>query len=56
MKVLHILKAGPEGAIEQIIEAHKRSHQVQVIRLDGEGVDYGEIIQAIEQADRVMAW
>jgi len=56
MRVLHLITEEPSATIQAIIREQERVHQVQVIRLDLEGVDYDQVIQAIEQCDRVMAW
>jgi len=56
MRVLHLLKGEPSLSVRRIIKEHEQVHQVVVIRLDLEGVDYHQVIQAIEECDRVIAW
>jgi len=56
MRVLHVLKEAPSDSVRLIIEAHRKVHQVEVIRLDLEGVEYDRVISSIETCDRVMVW
>ncbi len=55
MKIIHLIKSGPEEKVKRIIEIHRRSHDVEVIELDSE-INYEELIVKIERADKVISW
>jgi hypothetical protein len=56
VKILHILKDGPRDDAGQIIAAQKQQHKVEVIDLSAGVVSYAELVDKIEEHDRVVCW
>lgn len=55
MKVLHITKGAPEGAIKTIIDNQAGSHEVTVVDLH-QDKDYGKLLELVQVSDRVITW
>jgi hypothetical protein len=56
MKVLHILRSGPDEETRQLIVAASGGHHCRVIGLFEDSVDHDELIQLLFDADRVFSW
>jgi len=56
MKVLHILNDGPDVDVEIIIEHQSENNDVEVIDLTEMNISYDEIVDRIEQCDKVISW
>ncbi|MFV1977675.1 MAG: hypothetical protein ACC651_18185 [Candidatus Scalindua sp.] len=56
MKILHILNDGPSGLSNQIIEAHAREFQVEVVDLKQKEISYDDLVGKIFSCDRVISW
>ncbi len=56
MRILHILKDGPRDEADQIITAHMKRHEVEVIDLSVGAVSYPELVDKIEHHDQVICW
>ena len=56
MKVLHILNDGPSDDATPIIERQSDKHDVRVIDLSQDDIDYDALVEQIEQCDRVFSW
>jgi hypothetical protein len=56
VKVLHILKRGPDDTTKKIIEGHKKDNEVMVVELYKKEKVYEEIIDLIEKTDRIITW
>ncbi|MDH5392567.1 MAG: hypothetical protein OEY11_05210 [Gammaproteobacteria bacterium] len=56
MKVLHILNDGPDSDAEHIITHHSEHHEVEVIDLTAMRISYDELVERIEQCDKVISW
>ncbi|MBI4591097.1 MAG: hypothetical protein HY725_19900 [Candidatus Rokubacteria bacterium] len=56
MRVLFLLRDGPEKLCGQIIDLHSREHEVTVIDLSEREVPYERIVAEICAHDRVIAW
>ena len=55
MKVLHITKGDPEGAVKTIIDNQTGNHDVTVVDLH-QDKDYGKLLELVQASDRVIAW
>ena len=56
MKVLHILNDGPSDDAQFVIDLQSRSHDVSVIDLSRDEIDYEALVEQLEQCDRVFSW
>jgi len=56
MKILNILVNGQNDDAELIINEHKTEHDVEVIDLSKGEVSYDELVDKIEQCDKVISW
>jgi hypothetical protein len=56
MKVLHLLRDGPEATASRIIAAHAKQHQVTVIDLDAREISYEDLVDRIFAHDKVICW
>ena len=56
MKVLHILNDGPDDDAKNIIAHHSENHDVEVIDLTNIDISYDELVDRIEQCDKVISW
>jgi len=56
MRVLYLLRREPGKAAREIMEASRGEHDVTVLDLRKEPVDYGEALTRVEEADRVVTW
>lgn len=56
MKVLHILNDGPCDDAEYIISQQSANHSIKIIDLSKDDVNYDELIDLIEQSDKVFSW
>jgi len=56
MKVLHILRSGPDAETRKLAVAASAGHPYQVIGLFEEPVDYEELIRLLFDADQVISW
>ena len=56
MKVLHILNDGPDETAASIIAQHTEINDVEVIDLTDMDISYDELVDRIEQCERVISW
>jgi len=56
MKILHILTDGPRNDAAQIIATHVKQHEVEVVDLSMDNFSYTDLVDKIEQNDRVISW
>ena len=56
MKILNILIDGPDVSAELIIAEHKKQHDVEIIDLSQNGIQYDEVVDKIDQFDKVISW
>lgn len=56
MKVLHILNDGVDDDAKEIIAHHVKSNEVEVIDLSDLRISYDELVDRIEQCDKVISW
>jgi uncharacterized membrane protein len=56
MKVLHLLRDGPEATATRIIAVHAREHQVTVIDLGARAISYEDLVDQIFAHDKVICW
>ena len=54
MKVLHILNDGSDA--KNIIEHHSENNDLEVINLKDIDISYDELVDRIEQCDKVISW
>lgn len=55
MKILFLISQEPDSTLQTIIKENEKEHTVNVINLD-QNNNYDEIIDAIEQAEKVISW
>ena len=53
---MHILNDSPDQRVLQVIEAQKKLHNVEVVRLYDNSTNYADVIDKIEQCDKVISW
>ena len=56
MKVLHLLRDGPEATASRIIAVHAKEHQVKVIDLGAREISYEDLVDEIFAHDKVICW
>lgn len=56
MQVLHILNDGPSDDAQFIIDQQAHDHDVQVVDLSKDDVNYDDLVDRIEQCDKVFSW
>jgi len=56
MKILNILIDGPDVDAALIIAEHKKEHDVEILDLSQNGILYDELVDKIEQCDKVISW
>ena len=56
MKVLHILNDGSDEDAKNIIAHHSENNDVEVIDLTDMEISYDELVDRIEQCDKVISW
>jgi hypothetical protein len=56
MKILHILKDGPDKLSNQIIDVQSKDNEVKVIDMTKKEASYESIIDDIFSYDRVVSW
>lgn len=56
MKVLHLLKSGPDETANRIIDVHKGGNYVKVVDLTKEDISYESLVEDIFDYDRVISW
>ena len=55
MKIAYLLKQNPDNTLRDIMEKHKESHEI--ITLDIRvNKDYDQIVDVIEQCDKIISW
>ena len=56
MKILYILKDGPQKLADQMLSVQSKDHEVKVIDLSRKEASYESIVDAIFSCDRVVSW
>lgn len=56
MKVLHILNDGPCDDAQFIIDQQSSHHDIKIIDLSRDEIDYAALVEQIEQCDKVFSW
>lgn len=56
MKILHIFNDGPDDGAMLIVEEHKKKHEVEIVDLSQKAMSYDDLIDRIEQCDKVVSW
>jgi len=56
MKVLHLLRDGPEAAASRIIAVHANEYQVKVVDLSAREISYEDLVDQIFAHDKVICW
>ena len=56
MKILHLLRDGPEPTASRIIAVHTEEHEVKVIDLGARDVAYEDLVDEIFAHDKVICW
>ena len=56
MKIVHIVNQAPAENILNLIEEQKKVHDVEVINIDVEQLDYDAVIDQVINSDRVISW
>ena len=56
MKIVHIVNQAPAENILNLIEEQKKVHEVEVINIDVDQLDYDAVIDQVINSDRVISW
>jgi len=56
MNVLHILNDGPCEDAQFIIDQQSGNHDIRIIDLSHDEIDYVELVEQLEQCDKVFSW
>jgi hypothetical protein len=56
MKILHIFNDGPDDDATLIVENHKKENEVEIVDLTQKTMSYDDLIDKIEQCDKVISW
>lgn len=56
MKIVHIVNQAPAENILNLIEEQKKVHEVEVINIDVDQLDYDAIIDQVINSDRIISW
>ena len=56
MKILHIVNQAPAENILNLIDEQKKVHDVEVINIGVEELDYDAVIDQVINSDRVISW
>ena len=56
MKVLELLRDGPEQKADRIIALHASVHRVKVVDLRAREISYEALVDEIFAHDRVICW
>ena len=56
MKILYIFNDGPDEKATKLIEEQKKDNEVETVDLTNKGISYDELIDKIEQCDKVISW
>lgn len=56
MKILHILSDGVDENAKTIIDAQKKEHEIEIVDLTQKVISYDELVDKIEQCDKVISW
>lgn len=56
MKIIHIVSKPPNKGIQQIIFDQSKLHEVVIINLDAQLIDYEEVVNLILSGDKVISW
>jgi hypothetical protein len=56
MRVLHVLKDGPEEAETAMAEMQAAEHEVEIVDLSKPGISYEELVDRIFASDKVISW
>lgn len=55
MKIMHILVDGPDDDAKSIIE-YERDEEIDIVDLSHGEISYDELVDKIEQCDKVISW
>ena len=56
MKILHIVNKSVDKSVSDIINSQEMDNEVKVIKLDSSELSYDNVIDEIENADKVISW
>jgi len=56
MRVLHILNDGEDDDAKEIIAHQSENNDVEIIDLTDMSISYDELVERIEQCDKVFSW
>lgn len=56
MKIIHIVNQKPAQPVLDLIEEQKKAHEVELINIDDEQLDYDAIIDQVLASDHVISW
>lgn len=55
MKIVYLLKQDPDKTLGEIMEKHRRSHEVIIVDIRN-NKNYDRIVDLIAQCDKVISW
>ena len=56
MKILHILNDAVDDDAKEIIAHHSENNDVEIVDLTDMRISYDELVNRIEQCDKVISW
>jgi hypothetical protein len=56
MKILYIFNDGPDEKARKLIEEQRNDNEVETIDLTNKETSYDELVDKIEQCDKVISW
>ena len=56
MKIIHILIEGPDSDAEVLIAEYDKDQDTEVVDLSLGEISYDELVDKIEQCDKVISW
>ncbi|MCK4586138.1 MAG: hypothetical protein KAU29_02290 [Gammaproteobacteria bacterium] len=56
MKILYIFNDGPDEKATKLIEEQKNDNEIETVDLTNKETSYDELVDKIEQCDKVISW
>ena len=56
MKILYIFNDGPDEKATKLIEEQIKDNEVETLDLTNREIAYDELVDKIEQCDKVISW
>ena len=56
MNILYIFNDGPDEKATKLIEEQKKDNEVETLDLTNKEIAYDELVDKIEQCDKIISW